>query len=312
MGTAAFAVPTLKVLVEEGYPIVAVVTAPDKPAGRGKKIRTSPVKAFAIEEGLNILQPTNLKDPDFVKEVKLLNPAIQVVVAFRMLPQVIWSIPKLGTMNLHASLLPQYRGAAPINHAIFNGESESGVSTFLINEKIDTGRILFQEKTTIGDSETAGELHDRLMVLGASLVKETVISLLKGDIRPIPQEELDNETTQLHSAPKIFKEDCRIDWNNDLEATFNLIRGLSPVPGAFTRIRMIDGTIKNLKIFIAGKVEKLNIQPPGTINIENDQLIVACKNGHLLIKELQLEGKKKMESESFLRGFPVKNISRFE
>lgn len=310
MGTAAFAVPSLRILVSEGYSVVAVVTAPDKPAGRGKKIKTSPVKEYAIEQGIKVLQPTNLKDPDFVDELKFLNPDIQVVVAFRMLPRAVWAIPRLGTLNLHASLLPHYRGAAPINHAIFNGESESGVTTFMIDEKIDTGSILYQRKTKIGDSETAGELHDRLMILGADLVKDTVKALLAGEVKPIPQEKLSSREQPFRLAPKIFKEHCRISWNNDVDAIYNLIRGLSPVPGAYTSIRMNDGSSKNLKIFRAEKVDGLTNQEPGSLRLDQSQLFVACKNGNIRLTEVQVEGKRKMDTESFLRGFPANNMSR--
>jgi len=214
MGTASFAVPSLDILVKNGYQIAAVVTAPDKPAGRGKKLRPSPVKLYALERKLKVLQPKNLKDDEFINQIKEINPNLQIVVAFRMLPKSVWQIPKLGTFNLHSSLLPQYRGAAPINHAIINGESQTGVTTFLIDEKIDTGKILFQDKTEINDIESAGELHDRLMMMGAGLVLKTAEAIGSKQIESKRQDEFLAETEKLKPAPKIFKDDCKISWDS--------------------------------------------------------------------------------------------------
>ena len=250
MGTASFAVPPLEKLLKNGINILAVITAPDKPSGRGKKIRYSPVKSFALEHNLKLLQPTNLKDESFIKEVKSLKPDIQVVVAFRMLPEILWKIPSKGTINLHASLLPQFRGAAPINHAIIEGKKISGVTTFLIDEKIDTGRILKQVKTEIGDTDTAGELHDRLMMTGADLVLETVQDLFFGIAHPQKQDRLISKTDALSPAPKLYKEDCKINWDQKIDRVYNLIRGLSPVPCAYSTLRFKDGSKKIVKIFI--------------------------------------------------------------
>lgn len=308
MGTAPFAVPSLDLLLKNNFDIVAVVTAPDRPAGRGKKVRMSPIKEFAIKMGLNVLQPEKLKDPDFIDNITRLKPHIQVVVAFRMLPRAVWSIPEMGTINLHASLLPQYRGAAPINHALFHGDKVSGVSTFMIDEKIDTGNILKQRKTGIGESETAGELHDRLMIIGAELLQETIQELISGTSSPIPQDQFISNTESIRQAPKIFRDDCRIDWDKDADTIFNLIRGLSPVPAAFTSIVLDDGSKKNLKIIRAEKDFTVHNQKPGEIQYDRTNLKVACKNTYLLLTEVQVEGKKKMDIGDFLRGFPIEKV----
>jgi methionyl-tRNA formyltransferase len=309
MGTASFAVPSLEILMNAGYKIVAVVTAPDKPAGRGRKLRSSPVKEFAIKNDLKILQPINLKDDNFIGELKELKPDIQVVVAFRMLPVAVWKIPPLGTFNLHSSLLPQYRGAAPINHVIINGEKETGVTTFLIDEKIDTGRILFREKTKIENAESAGELHDRLMILGAGLVLKTVKALQAGNINALDQTNYFEKEEGLKPAPKIFKENCRIDWNKPQEEIYNQIRGLSPVPAAFCLLKTKNGKIMNLKVY-KSEINEEKFQGVYA-NYDSDEktfLIVKCNNGSLKLADVQLEGKKRMNILDFLRGFKISEI----
>jgi len=310
MGTASFAVPSLKKLLDHGYQIAAVVTAPDKPAGRGRKIRYSPVKEFALENKLNILQPEKLKNESFVSHMKAINPDIQVVVAFRMLPEIIWKLPKKGTFNLHSSLLPQFRGAAPINHAIINGFSETGVTTFFIDEKIDTGQIIFREKTGISESETAGELHDRLMVLGAELVVKTVKAIEAGAVKLTPQEELIKAEDKIYPAPKIFREDCKINWEDTAADIHNFIRGLSPIPGAHSTIEFQNGNHKGIKIFRSQKTGEKAFGKPGVIRFVNSGFEVACSDGIIRILEIQLEGKRKMTTEEFLRGINTKEVVR--
>ncbi|MBP9151318.1 MAG: methionyl-tRNA formyltransferase, partial [Flavobacteriales bacterium] len=250
MGTPDFAVATLKALLDAGANVVGVITAPDKPAGRGMKLQPSAVKQFAVENDLNVLQPTNLKSEEFLSELSALKATLQVVVAFRMLPEVVWNMPEKGTFNLHASLLPQYRGAAPINWAVMNGETESGVTTFFLQHQIDTGNIIFQEKVAIGESETAGELHDKLMNVGAGLVVKTLEAIENGNAPSIPQNTIVGE---LQEAPKIFKETCKIDWNKSANAVFNHVRGLSPYPTAFTTLVSSDEEI-GLKVFRVRKM----------------------------------------------------------
>lgn len=304
MGTASFAVPSLETLIKEGYEVAAVVTAPDKPAGRGKKLRLSPIKTYALENNIPLLQPTNLKDEAFVQQLKKLNPDLQIVVAFRMLPKSVWQIPPLGTFNLHSSLLPQYRGAAPINHAIINGETQTGVTTFLIDDKIDTGRIIFQDKTDIKDSETAGELHDRLMMMGANLVLKTVEAIESKTIDSKKQDEFIAETVALKPAPKIFKEDCKIYWDKPVMTVYNKIRGMSPIPAAFCSLRIKNGKTLKLKIFSALIQNNDQEEKPGSFICDGkNQFIVYCKQGALELKEIQLEGKKRMKVQDFLRGF---------
>ncbi|MCK4921234.1 MAG: methionyl-tRNA formyltransferase, partial [Bacteroidales bacterium] len=233
MGTPEFAIPPLAALLDEGYDVVGVITAPDKPAGRGKKLKSPAVKIFAEENGLKVFQPEKLKDPEFIQSIKDLKPDIQVIVAFRMLPELVWSLPKSGTFNLHASLLPQYRGAAPINWAIINGEKATGLTTFFIDEKIDTGEVLLQKSVEIGENETAGELHNRMTKTGASLVLETVRAIIENNIQSRKQDTFIDEDSELKPAPKIFKEDCRIIWDQPAIKIHNLIRGLSPYPAAY-------------------------------------------------------------------------------
>ena len=291
MGTASFAVPTLEKLLQYGFDIAAVVTAPDRPAGRGKKIRYSPVKEFALSRELPLLQPVNLKDPEFAGSLERLRPDVQVVVAFRMLPEAIWQIPPLGTLNLHASLLPQFRGAAPINHALMKGVKETGVTTFMIDQQIDTGRVLKQAKTTVSETETAGELHDRLMEMGADLTVQTVSEILRGGINPVDQAVLEAECGVLFPAPKIFKSDCRINWDLAIDEVYNFIRGLSPLPGAFTELKFADGTRKTLKVYHSKKIPEKHSMSPGSVHLRNGLLEVACKDGFIQPTKMQIEGK---------------------
>ena len=294
LGTPDFAVESLKALLQAGYNVVGVVTAPDKRAGRGQKLSESAVKQYAQEQGLPILQPIKLKDPEFIAQLSALKPDLQVVVAFRMLPETVWNLPPQGTVNVHGSLLPKYRGAAPINWAILNGEKETGVSTFKLQHEIDTGDILLQEKMPIGPNETAGELHDRMKVEGAQLLVKTLQELANGTLKA-SQQQLNSD---IKHAPKLFKTDCEIDWNNTSEQIHNQIRGLSPYPTAFT----VLGD-KTLKIFSAeiepGKPEI----PAGTFSTDHKSYLkFAATDGYLSLKEMQLEGKKKMGIEEFLRG----------
>jgi methionyl-tRNA formyltransferase len=297
MGTPDFAVPSLKILVEAGYNVVAVVTAPDRPAGRGLQVHMSPVKAYAISKDIPVIQPEKLKNPEFIEVLKSFKANLQVVVAFRMLPEAVWQMPALGTFNLHASLLPDYRGAAPINWAVINGEKETGATTFFLKHEIDTGDIIFQEKIGIGPDENAGSVHDRLMVLGADLVLKTVDAIASGTIQPTPQQIKLNPK----SAPKIFKEDCRIDWKDkNLDQLHDFVRGLSPYPGAWTTL---DGKI--LKVYKSSK-ESIPGVEAGFGNIISDHktfVKVQCEGGYLHLLELQIEGKKKMGTEDFLRGY---------
>jgi methionyl-tRNA formyltransferase len=315
MGSPDFAVRPLQVLLEAGFNVVGVITAPDRPAGRGKKIRHSAIKEFLLQKKINIpiLQPENLKDPVFLEDLSALQAELQVVVAFRMLPEVVWSPPPLGTFNLHASLLPQYRGAAPINHVIINGESETGVTTFFIDEKIDTGKILLQERIPIASEETAGELHDRLMELGAGLVLKTVKQISKGQLKAKTQDHFQDSGTGLKSAPKIFKEDRRINWETGGEKIFNLIRGLSPYPCAFTYLEKDEGEPVLCKIFSAKFEPVKHRNVPGSISTDGKRSMeVAVKDGIIRILSLQQEGKRKMEIKDFLAGTSLRaEASRF-
>ncbi|HEY0900076.1 MAG TPA: methionyl-tRNA formyltransferase [Sphingobacteriaceae bacterium] len=297
MGTPDFAVASLDALVKSGSNIVGVITAPDKPAGRGQKLSESAVKKYAVENGLPVLQPVKLKDPEFLQALRDLKADLQVVVAFRMLPEIVWNMPPKGTINLHASLLPQYRGAAPINWAIMNGETESGVTTFFLKHEIDTGDILFAEKVSIGESATAGDLHDELMEVGARLLVKTVQAIESGEFQETPQDQV-IEGQELKHAPKIFKDDCAIDFNQDVNKVHNHIRGLSPYPTAFTRLQD-----KNLKIFGATvEHSEPGISPGAILSDQKTYLKFACKNGFISVTDLQLEGKKRMSVEEFLRG----------
>lgn len=299
MGTPEFAVPCLDILVKNHYQIVGVVTVPDKPAGRGQQIQQSAVKKYAVANGLKVLQPVKLKDPDFIKELKSLNADLQIVVAFRMLPEDVWSMPALGTYNLHGSLLPKYRGAAPINWAIINGETESGVTTFKLKHEIDTGNILFREKVSINEQTTAGDLHDQLMEVGANLILKTVKAIESGTAELKPQD----DSLAIH-APKIFKDTCKINWSGSCNEIYNLIRGLSPYPAAFTEFVDAQGVKMSLKIFSSGKEIVNHTDRFGHVVTDNKNFIkVACMGGYISIKELQLQGKKKMTTAEFLRGY---------
>lgn len=303
-GTPEFAVEPLKKLVDNGYDIAAVITSPDKPAGRGMHLRHSAVKEFALKHGLNILQPTKLKDYDFLDSVRKLHADLHIVVAFRMMPEELWSMTPMGTFNLHASLLPQYRGAAPINRAIMNGEKETGVTTFFLRHEIDTGDIILSEKIPIGEDETAGELHDKLMMTGAELVLKTVRMIEAGNVKTHPQ----NAGAPLKNAPKIFKDDCRINWENSTEQIYNQIRGLSPYPGAFTTLISKEGKETGLKIFKSVKTESAIKTNSGEITSDQKNYVrIGCANGSLEITEVQLEGKRKMNIQEFLRGFSFKD-----
>jgi methionyl-tRNA formyltransferase len=294
MGTPDFAVASLNALVQAGFDVVGVVTAADKPAGRGQKLQESAVKQYAAAHGLKVLQPLKLKDALFIEELKALNADLQVVVAFRMLPEVVWDMPVKGTINLHASLLPQYRGAAPINHAIINGEKESGVTTFFLKHEIDTGDVIFSEKVSIADDDTAGDLHDKLMDTGAGLLLKTVKAIEAGNYTEQPQPQSD----ELKHAPKIFKEFCLIDWNQPVRTIYNLIRGLSPYPTAFTKLND-----KTLKVFKAELEEKETGLTAGAfLSDGKSYLKFAAKDGFVKLTDLQYEGKKRMQVDEFLRG----------
>lgn len=307
MGTPEFAVASLDILVKNNYNIVGVVTVPDKPAGRGQQIQQSAVKKYAQEKGLHIMQPERLKDENFINELRNLKADLQIVVAFRMLPEVVWNMPPLGTYNLHGSLLPKYRGAAPINWAIINGESESGVTTFKLKHEIDTGNMLFQAKTPITQTTTAGELHDSLMEIGAELILKTVKAIESGNYELKPQD----DTQSIH-APKIFKETCKIHWNNSAMQIYNLIRGLSPYPTAYTEYRDKNNQIVGVKLF-ATEIEESSVSsnPGNVITDGKTYLKVACSNGYINIKELQMAGKKRMLVDEFLRGFKIETDFRF-
>ena len=302
-GTPDFAVASLEALINAEYNVIGVVTAPDKPSGRGMHLKSSPVKQYALKKGLHLLQPENLKDPQFLKELKNLLPDLQVVVAFRMLPVEVWSMPPLGTFNLHASLLPHYRGAAPINWAIINGEKETGVTTFFINEKIDTGNIIYSRKTWIDPEETAGELHDRLMKTGAELVIETVAAIASREAQVVSQDLLMPDIIDMKKAPKIFKERCRIDWNDTVANIYNFIRGMSPSPCAYTTLTSSDGTPHYLKIYKAKPEFLFHNFPPGQILTDgHSYLKIAVRDGFIQLSEIQPAGRKALSIADFLRG----------
>ena len=304
MGTPEFAVTSLDTMIKNGFNIVSVVTNPDKPAGRGKKIRYSPVKKHALQHDIPVLQPKNLKSTEFIDQLQELEPDLIVVVAFRMLPKAVWSIPKKGTINLHASLLPDYRGAAPINWALINGEKETGVSTFFIEEKMDTGNVIDRERVKVEDEDTAETLHDKLKDTGASLLVKTLESIKDSAYKPIPQNKLEDDVSAVHTAPKIDKADCKINWNQDTNTVYNFIRGLSPHPGAWTQIKNTDNdTTKTLKILFAWPRYENHTEAPGTLKSDNKQYIsIATNNGWLDIQILQAEGRKSMATEEYLKG----------
>lgn len=304
MGTPEFAVFPLKKLIEAGFHIVGVVTNPDKPAGRGQQMQESAVKKYAREAGLTILQPEKFRDEIFLSELAALKADLQLVVAFKMLPEVVWNMPPLGTVNLHASLLPDYRGAAPINWAVINGEKVSGVTTFLLKHEIDTGNIIYREKVGIGESMTAGELHDLLMEKGADLLLKTVCSI-EADHFPLTDQRGLLENREAIHAPKIFKEDMRIDWRNSIDKVYNHVRGLSPFPGAWTELHQNStGMVLPLKVFQTEKIECQHDRKVGEIETDPGKTFdVFVQGGVIRILELQLSGKKKMYAEDFLRGF---------
>lgn len=296
MGTPHFATASLKALVQNNYDVVGVITAPDKPAGRGQKLRSSSVKEYALSKNLPVLQPNNLKDHSFITSLKALKADVQVVVAFRMLPEIVWNIPPKGTFNLHASLLPKYRGAAPINWAVINGDKESGVSTFFIEHKIDTGNIIFQDKIKIKDEDNAGIVHDKLMVIGSKLVCKTIDAINNKSAPNIKQKGVAT------LAPKIFKEDCQIDWNKNIHDIHNHIRGLSPYPSAWTTLSIG----KNIKIFQSLKEVTIHQETIGSILTDHKNYFkVAVNGGFIHLITLQLEGKKRMSAADFLRGFQL-------
>ncbi|WP_373517064.1 methionyl-tRNA formyltransferase [Pricia sp.] len=298
MGTPEFATATLTKILDEGYKVVGIITAPDRPAGRGRKLQESDVKKYAVSKGLTVLQPTNLKNEDFLSELKALNANLQIVVAFRMLPKAVWAMPEFGTFNLHASLLPDYRGAAPINWAIINGETETGATTFFIDDKIDTGEIILQKKTDITESDTAGTLHDRLMYLGADLVVETVRHIEKGQVSTEKQK----NTSSSKIAHKIHRETCEIEWSDSLETIHNKIRGLSPYPTAWTTL--VNGGEKiPLKIYGASKEKTTHQEHTGKVLGDGKTLKIAVKNGFIHLLGIQLPGKRKMKAQDLLNGF---------
>jgi len=294
MGTPDFAVASLDALVQANFDVVAVVTAPDRPAGRGQKLNESAVKKYAVTKQIPVLQPEKLKNPEFLEALAGYKADLQVVVAFRMLPEVVWNMPPKGTINLHGSLLPQYRGAAPINHAIINGEKESGVTTFFLTHEIDTGNIILSDSTAIADDETAGDLHDKLMHIGANLLVKTLKAIEAGEVNEQPQP----QSGDLKHAPKIFKDDCKIDWNNQAQPIYNLIRGLSPYPTAFTSLN--DKTLKIFKAEIEDK--EPGIVAGGFLTDGKTYLKFAAKDGFIKLLDIQYEGKKRMLIEDFLRG----------
>ncbi len=308
MGTPEFAIAGLRALLEKGHRVVAVITAPDRPAGRGRKLKLSPVKEFALERGLPVLQPEKLRDQDFLNRLYSLKPDIQVVVAFRMLPRAVWSIPSLGTFNLHASLLPQYRGAAPINWAIIHGEERTGVTTFMIDEHIDTGDILLQREAPILESDNAGSLHDRLMELGAGLITETVEGLWKGTLTPRPQP--GSEGAVLKPAPKLFRDDCKLDWTLPAPAIRNRIRGLSPFPGAWSTLEY-NGERKDVKVYQARIELRKPDSPPGETFIREGELWITASDGYVIPGIIQLPGRRRMNTDELLKGWDLPGNARF-
>jgi methionyl-tRNA formyltransferase len=303
MGTPDFAVASLDALVQAGFDIVGVITAPDKPAGRGMKLTESAVKKYAVEKGLHVLQPEKLKDPAFLEKLRGLKADLQVVVAFRMLPEIVWNMPPMGTLNLHGSLLPQYRGAAPIHWAVINGEKQTGVTTFQLKHEIDTGNILLQESFPIGDDETTGEVHDRMKIIGAALLVKTVKGLADGSLKSKEQSSLPGGSSQLKHAPKLFTETSQINWHQPASVIHNLVRGLSPFPGALT---MLDGKI--MKVYRSKIERNTHHHSPGTVVSDGKTYLkFACNDGYIHILDLQLEGKKRMTVADFLRGYRILN-----
>ena len=312
MGTPEFAVESLRCLVEGGYNVVGVITMPDKPAGRGHRLQPSPVKQYAQERGLPLLQPEKLKNEDFLEALRAWQADLQIVVAFRMLPQVVWAMPRLGTFNLHASLLPQYRGAAPINWAVINGETETGLTTFFLRQEIDTGEVIRQVRVPIADTDDVGAVHDRLMLLGGQLVTDTVDDILAGRVTPIPQEQMPTDTP-LRPAPKIFKDTCRIDWNRPAKQVYDFIRGLSPYPAAWTELQQPGQPPVVLKIFESEKLPQPHSLPVGTVQTDGKTYLrVAVADGFVGIRSLQLPGKRRLSVEELLRGFHLVQPAQVE
>jgi len=306
-GTPEFAASQLEAIITSGYEVAAVVTMPDKPAGRGKKIQFSEVKKTALEHQLPLLQPEKLKDPEFLNALQSYHADLFVVVAFRMLPAVVWKMPPLGTFNLHASLLPQYRGAAPINHAIINGETVTGLTTFFLNEEIDKGEVIMRQSIEIRPDETAGELHDELMHLGNRIVVETIQKIERNDLQTVTQEEL-SAGIALKDAPKIFKDFCNIDWNRDCQSIYNHIRGLSPYPAAHTRLQLEEGEPIDLKVYTSQIENTPPTHPTGTVLTDGKTYLkVAAKDGYILLITLQQAGKKAMNIAEFLRGMRLES-----
>ena len=310
-GTPDFAVESLRRLVEGGYNVVGVVTMPDKPAGRGHRMLRSAVKQYAVEKGLYLMQPERLKDENFVNELQSLNAQLNIVIAFRMLPEVVWAMPPFGTFNLHASLLPKYRGAAPINWAVMNGDKITGVTTFFLKHEIDTGDIIQQKSIEIGRADNVETVHDRLMTLGAGMVIETVDAIIAGTVKPIPQEQMLTAGEQPTPAPKIFTETCRVDWNWPAEKIYNHIRGLSPYPAAWSEIVDGNSNSSHVKIFATSEPISKSGAVPGTIVTDGKHLIVDCADGAVEILSLQLAGKRRMPAADFMRGFNVAD-ARFQ
>ena len=308
-GTPDFAVESLSRLVDGGYNVVAVVTMPDKPAGRGRQLQQSDVKRYAVEHGLPVLQPVSLKDEAFIAELRSFGAQLFIVIAFRMLPEAVWQMPPLGTFNLHASLLPRYRGAAPINWAVMNGDTETGVTTFFLKHEIDTGDVIQQRSCPIGRHDNVEDVHDRLMVMGADMVLETVDAIINGTVKPIPQDQMLTTGQQPTPAPKIFKDTCRIDWTRPAEELYNHIRGLSPYPAAWTVLKDENGNeVTTIKVYKTGEPEPFtgNERPvPGALLADRKTLRVACGDGWLEVLSLQQSGKKRMDTDAFLRGFTV-------
>jgi len=304
MGTPDFATGILKELLEQKFNVVGVITAPDKPAGRGQQLHQSSVKQFAIEKQLNILQPANLKEEGFLQELRSMQADLFVVVAFRMLPEMVWSMPPFGTINLHASLLPQYRGAAPINWAIINGETKTGVTTFFIEKEIDTGKVIDQASVEITEDMNVGELHDLLLHTGAGLVCQTVDKIRSNNAEGLPQDAMIK--TELKAAPKIFKEDCRVNFDRSAKETHDLIRGLSPYPAAWTKVTMPDGATKQFKLY-RSELTDISVEIDRTILHDSNGLLFPCNDRYLLITELQPEGKRRMHYKEFLAGNKIEN-----
>jgi methionyl-tRNA formyltransferase len=304
MGTPDFAVESLKILVENNYNVVGVITMPDKPSGRGHKLQFSAVKQYAIEKNLNILQPEKLKDESFLEALKALHADVQVVVAFRMLPEVVWNMPRLGTFNLHASLLPQYRGAAPINWAIINGEKETGATTFFLTHEIDTGKIILQEKISISETDDAGSVHDKLMLIGAEMVRKTIDLLILGETDAIDQSQFIHPETELKAAPKIFKDTCKIDFNKSVDDGYNFIRGLSPYPTAWAELQFPNQQEPTLlKIYETEKEYIQHNNQPGTLITDGKKFAkIALQDGYLQLKSVQAPAKKRMDIGELLRG----------